>query len=180
MKCNRTDCRIELTRLRPKFWNSSTRAWYCEVCADGINKFHPNLCVRETDLPRDFEDAFTAASEAAGKAGWLIINEPLDKTITRVSAWMKDLHSGMFINCVYCGHRYGPKEKTPVAMADVLKAHIRECPAHPLSKALAALETAERALDDASSVVDPGDDEVFAYEHELTTIRNTIKEIREG
>lgn len=57
--------------------------------------------------------------------------------------WVNDLQSGMWINCVYCGHRYGPNPGTPVAMADVLKAHIEACPSHPLSEArrhAAALE----------------------------------------
>jgi DNA-directed RNA polymerase subunit RPC12/RpoP len=48
--------------------------------------------------------------------------------------WVRDLQSGMYINCVYCGHRYGPKEETPDSMADVLKAHIKKCPKHPLSE----------------------------------------------
>jgi hypothetical protein len=40
----------------------------------------------------------------------------------------------MYVNCIYCGHRYGPEEETPVAMADVLKEHIEQCPQHPMSK----------------------------------------------
>jgi hypothetical protein len=48
--------------------------------------------------------------------------------------WVADLQSGMYINCVYCGHRYGPDSGTPVAMADVLKAHIERCPEHPLAR----------------------------------------------
>jgi len=52
----------------------------------------------------------------------------------RLKQWVNDLHSGMYINCVYCGHRYGPKKDTPVAMADVLKEHIEHCPKHPMSK----------------------------------------------
>ena len=47
--------------------------------------------------------------------------------------WVRDLQSGMYINCVYCGHRYGPKDSTPASMADVLKQHIERCPQHPLS-----------------------------------------------
>jgi hypothetical protein len=68
------------------------------------------------------------------------------------------------VNCVYCGHRYGPAvcpkcdgsgieeyradhttdkvcivcngtgAGVPVAMADVLKEHIAQCPKHPLSE----------------------------------------------
>jgi hypothetical protein len=75
----------------------------------------------------------------------------------------------MWVNCVYCGHNYGPAkcskckgkgiigdwrdademecsqcngtgEDTPVAMADVLKEHIAVCPLHPMSKMREALE----------------------------------------
>jgi DNA-directed RNA polymerase subunit RPC12/RpoP len=60
-----------------------------------------------------------------------------------------ELHSGMYINCVYCGHRYGPKEDTPVSMADVLKAHIKVCQKHPLAAALARAESAERECGEA-------------------------------
>jgi polyhydroxyalkanoate synthesis regulator phasin len=63
--------------------------------------------------------------------------------ILRLERWVADLESGMYINCVYCGHRYGPREGTPVAMADVLKEHIEVCPKHPaaaLKKRVAELE----------------------------------------
>lgn len=48
--------------------------------------------------------------------------------------WVNDLQSGMYVNCVYCGHRYGPEKYTPASMADVLKEHIEQCPEHPMSK----------------------------------------------
>jgi len=54
--------------------------------------------------------------------------------IKRLRQWVNDLQSGMYINCVYCGHRYGPKDEVPVSMADVLKQHIEVCPEHPMSK----------------------------------------------
>lgn len=59
--------------------------------------------------------------------------------IERLKAWVADLQSGMYVNCVYCGHRYGPGETTPVSMADALKAHIETCPEHPMSAMRAAL-----------------------------------------
>jgi len=52
----------------------------------------------------------------------------------RLKAWIADLQSGMFVNCIYCGHCYGPKETTPVSMADALKEHIEKCSEHPMSK----------------------------------------------
>jgi hypothetical protein len=57
--------------------------------------------------------------------------------------WIDDLLSGMYVNCVYCGHRYGPSKKTPVSMADVLKAHIEICPKHPMSALKKRIEELE-------------------------------------
>jgi hypothetical protein len=54
--------------------------------------------------------------------------------IERLKNWVNDLQSGMYVNCVYCGHRYGPSEKTPVSMAEMLRQHIEVCPEHPMSK----------------------------------------------
>ena len=65
--------------------------------------------------------------------------------VRRLRDWVNDLHSGMFINCVYCGHRYGPKDKVPCAMSEVLKQHIEQCPKHPMS----ALKTWQREAAEA-------------------------------
>jgi len=63
-----------------------------------------------------------------------------EKEILRLRQWIADLQSGMYINCVYCGHRYGPDPGTPVAMADILTEHIfHGCPEHPATKLRAAL-----------------------------------------
>lgn len=51
----------------------------------------------------------------------------------RLQQWVHDLQSGMYINCVYCGHRYGPRDEVPATMADALKEHIEQCPKHPMS-----------------------------------------------
>ena len=59
--------------------------------------------------------------------------------IKRLNVWVSDLQSGMYVNCVYCGHRYGPGETTPVSMADALKAHVEGCPKHPMSALKAEL-----------------------------------------
>lgn len=53
--------------------------------------------------------------------------------VERLNAWVNDLQSGMYINCVYCGHRYGPQDKVPCSMAEALKKHIEQCPKHPMS-----------------------------------------------
>ncbi len=63
-----------------------------------------------------------------------------NRELERYKTWVNDLQSGMYINCVYCGHRYGPQEDVPASMADVLKEHISKCPEHPLAAALAEIE----------------------------------------
>ena len=62
--------------------------------------------------------------------------------IERLTTWVNDLQAGMSINCVYCGHNYGPDDEVPATMAEVLKEHIAQCPKHPMS----SLTAENRAL----------------------------------
>ncbi len=70
-----------------------------------------------------------------------IINQ--NSEIEQQNKWISDLQSGMYVNCVYCGHRYGPKDNTPTSMADILKEHIEECPKHPMSLLKTELDEAK-------------------------------------
>lgn len=65
--------------------------------------------------------------------------------IMRLKQWVADCQSGMYINCVYCGHQYGPAENTPVSKADMLKEHISVCPDHPMSRLLKILASGHLA-----------------------------------
>ena len=67
--------------------------------------------------------------------------------VNRLSRWVSDLQSVMYINCVYCGHRYGPQDQVPASMADVLKEHIEQCPAHPMSALKTKLTALERRVE---------------------------------
>lgn len=69
-----------------------------------------------------------------------------DAEIERLTRWIDDLQSGMYVNCVYCGHRYGPGETTPVSMAEALKSHIEICPEHPMSRLKADRDLLDRLL----------------------------------
>lgn len=60
--------------------------------------------------------------------------------LERYKKWVNDLQSGMYVNCVYCGHRYGPEDQVPTSIAEALKEHIEHCPEHPMSKLRAELE----------------------------------------
>jgi len=61
------------------------------------------------------------------------------KEVERLNLWVRDLQDGGFVNCVYCGHRYGPSDSTPVALADALKQHVASCTAHPMAGLVTAL-----------------------------------------
>ena len=61
--------------------------------------------------------------------------------------WVDDLQSGMYVNCVYCGHRYGPADEVPGSMAEALRQHIEACPKHPMSKLKMDFEEACKELE---------------------------------
>ena len=69
---------------------------------------------------------------------WLISRvKELEADNQRLDKWVGDLQSGMYINCVYCGHQY--PRGTPGVMQEILYEHIRKCQKHPLRKAEAKL-----------------------------------------
>ena len=106
------------------------------------------------------------------------MNQEKDAEITslkeeneRLVKWVDDLQSGMYINCVYCGHRYGPKDKVPCTMANALKQHIEQCPKHPMSalkKSLAAAEKRERELREKVERYEALLDAPVVWEREVT------------
>lgn len=69
--------------------------------------------------------------------------------IERLTQWVADMQAGCTVNCVYCGHRYGPDPGTPTSQADVLKAHVEQCERHPmfaLKRRCAELESQLNAI----------------------------------
>ncbi len=66
--------------------------------------------------------------------------------IKRMHQWVDDLQSGMYVNCIYCGHRYGPVENTPVSTHDMLKKHVMSCSEHPMSQLKVAVSVAVEEL----------------------------------
>ena len=90
----------------------------------------------------------TGCSGCAGISEEWLISElnRLDEENEQLKQWVRDLSSGMYVNCVYCGHRYGPKEDTPTSMADILKEHIQQCPKHPMSDLRNKLEILEQQI----------------------------------
>jgi len=47
--CNRAACQ----KPGARWWNTGSRAWYCDECARRINAYTPNLCVTRVSLPPD-------------------------------------------------------------------------------------------------------------------------------
>jgi len=70
----------------------------------------------------------------------------LEEECKKYQQWVDDCQADMYINCVYCGHRYGPDDEVPATMADALKEHIEQCPKHPMSKLKAENATLRERL----------------------------------
>ncbi len=93
-----------------------------------------------------FQDVDHYKQAGEGERVHLSVNEvwPIfdkaQREIFNLQHWVNDCQSGMYINCVYCGHRYGPKDEVPDSMAEVLKRHIEQCPKHPMSALKKELE----------------------------------------
>jgi len=85
---------------------------------------------------------------AAEKCGW----DRQQPEVDRLTQWVADLQSGMYINCVYCGHRYAPG--TGPVMQEVLYDHIKTCPKHPLAAALAKLRQVIQAIENGERFED--------------------------
>jgi hypothetical protein len=68
--------------------------------------------------------------------------EELKLKVKRLEQWISDLQSGMHLNCVYCGHRYGPG-----VSVEVLHDHIQQCPHHPLTRVQHLLVDAMEQID---------------------------------
>lgn len=72
-----------------------------------------------------------------------------NQTVAAQRRWIEDLQSGQWVNCVFCGHRYIPREASPTDPTALLRSHIASCAKHPLH------ETREALL------------ELYAWAHEL-------------
>jgi len=70
----------------------------------------------------------------------------LTEKLAKYTQWVSDLQSGMYINCVYCGHRYGGTSSGGNSQ-EVLKAHIEVCPDHPMSELKKENEYLRRQLE---------------------------------
>jgi hypothetical protein len=139
----------------------------CECCASGGYRSNCNCDEERLLLAIDtlLDEKAAAVAERNTLAEEIKLwrkrvasmQEEYDAMVTErdeARAWVRDLQSGMYINCVYCGHRYGPEKDTPVAMADVLKEHIAQCPRHPMSALKTQAERAEARIADLRDAIE--------------------------
>jgi len=92
------------------------------------------------DLEKVREPHFQSMSEIYPKRCACGFSWPCDSPeiqladeVERYQKWVNDLQAGMYINCVYCGHCYGPDDEVAASMQDALKEHVEQCPEHPMS-----------------------------------------------
>lgn len=82
------------------------------------------------------------------KAIQVAFEQAVAQETERLQRWVDDLQSGLWINCVYCGHRYGPGDTTAPTMREALYRHVAACEKHPLAqerkKSQELLETVTR------------------------------------
>lgn len=81
-------------------------------------------------------------------------NAALQADNERLQQWVSDLQGRMYINCVYCGHRYGPDDEEPEhdTMQEELRAHVEQCPKHPMSALKADYERLRVEVADTARV----------------------------
>lgn len=101
----------------------------------------------------------------------IIIGE-LQEENERLKQWVDDLQSGMYINCVYCGHRYGPEDELPSSMADVLKEHVEQCPEHPMSR---LKDRVKIVINQLNRMVEPEHEAEYFFDQEAADrVRNVL------
>lgn len=78
----------------------------------------------------------------------------LGAEVDRLKAWIADLQAGMYVACVYCGHRLAGRDAASSKWSDALRAHIETCSQHPASKLKVQLEAMTIARDRACNLAE--------------------------
>lgn len=55
-------------------------------------------------------------------------------SLDKLEQWIDDLSSHMYINCVYCGHRFCKQSESGQHPVKKLTEHMEHCSKHPMSK----------------------------------------------
>lgn len=98
------------------------------------------------EYPTEAFAARAAIADVQGDDGQVSLLQLVIDEVGRLQQWVNDCQAGMYINCVYCGHRYGPDDEVSATMADVLKKHVEHCLLHPMSHLRIERDDLARAL----------------------------------
>lgn len=109
-----------------------------------------------------------------------VIERHMTALLAPYKKWIEDLQGGMYINCVYCGHRYGPKDKTPVSKANMLREHIKVCPEHPLAPYAELVRVAKEERDAKEALDKFMFDEEARESDKFNKLSDTRNEAREN
>lgn len=116
--------------------------------ADEVSK-DPD-CMRSISISNNQVNRYLMVRDIMDKWRKYLTERPLASALmldrNRLMRWITDLQSGMYVNCVYCGHRYGPYGEKPAQEA--LTEHVAECEHHPLAAANRKIAQLEATIRD--------------------------------
>lgn len=129
---------------------------FFDMMGDDVRNFWRGIAKQLIDHAKEWQANQGGGCVLSDQESKRLKELPFDliKELGRLREWVHDLQSGMFINCVYCGHRYGPDDEVPSTMADALKEHVEQCPDHPMSKLRAEVVRLEKLYDDEHDEAD--------------------------
>jgi len=142
----------------------------------GCNQIHPkpvwDCCYGTPDYP------------AMARA----VAEEVEGGIAGLKTWIGDLQSGLYINCVYCGFRYGPGESMPATLPDAgetlaataLREHVEKCPDHPMSHLKARTLAAEARVKELAADRDTWHDDFQSAIRSLDSERERVRVLRKA
>lgn len=138
----------------PHIANATYDIWCTSL--DHISKLEAENQRLQTRTPEQAISAlFTELDAAGARLGDVVqFKARTEDRIAELEQWVADLQSGMYVNCVYCGHRYGPYEKANESPANILTAHIEQCPKHPLAAAKARIAELEQEIISLKALTD--------------------------
>ena len=130
-------------------WSIADKAYSVYSARHGRQQSLERLAERGGFHPDEMDEFYPAWREETSEIA------ALRTQLAAVERWVDDLQSGLFINCVYCGFRYGPRDthveslddpKATASMRDALTAHVQRCSKHPLATVEQRVVTLEKVL----------------------------------
>lgn len=50
-----------------------------------------------------------------------------EASVARLRQWVEDLQGDCWVNCIYCGWRFGPMKELPFSTREVFTGHLKKC-----------------------------------------------------